>query len=115
MAEPQPLLTIDLEVGATFEPGDLPEEARRADIDLGIGSGLNAERILKFITDLNAGTLEAIRSLVLRAIGVGEVKGVKISLDGVEIGSVQSADLPELRSTITQTLDEIARHKHLQK
>jgi hypothetical protein len=114
MSESQPLLMIDLEVGTTFKPDDLREEASRSDIDFGVSSGLNADRILKFITDLNASTLEAIRSLVLRAIGVGEVKGVKISLDGVEIGSVQSADLTELRSTITQTLDELARHKRVQ-
>jgi len=111
MSDAYALLTIDIEVGTAFDATGLAEEATAADIDLGISSGLNADRILKFITDLKADTLEAIRALVLRIVGVGEVKGLKISLDGVEIGSAQTADLEALRATITQTLDDLAKHK----
>lgn len=111
MSENLPLLSVDVEVGTGFDASGLKEEALAFDIDLGVGSGLNADRILKFVTDLKAETLASIRSLVLRIVGVGEVKGLKITLDGVEIGSAQTADLAVLRSTIADTLDDLARHK----
>lgn len=107
MSEPTPTLSIDFEVGPGFPASGLAEEAERMDIDFGVSSGFNADRILKMITDLKVETLEALRSLAMRILGIGEVKGLKISLDGVEIGSTRTSDLDELRTTITETLDAL--------
>lgn len=107
-----PIISVDIEVGTGFDVAGLPEEAALADIDFGVSNGLNADRILKFITDLKADTLASLRSLLLRLLGTGEIKGLKITLNGVEVGSAQSTDLAALRQTITETLDELARHKY---
>lgn len=109
-----PIVTVELNLGSEIDMRDLTADGLAADIDVGVGSGLNADRVIKLITDLKAETIASLRSLVLRVVGVGEVKGVKISLDAVEIGSVQTADLDRLRTTINETLDELARHKKAQ-
>ncbi len=107
-----PIVSVDVAVAAGFDVSGLSAEAAQSDIDFGVSSGLNADRILKFITDLRAGTIASLRSLLLRVLGAGEIRGLKITLNGVEVGSAQSADLEVLRVTITETLDELARHKH---
>ena len=110
MSDTPGLVTVDVEVGSGFEAGSLSDDAAKADIDFGVSSGMNADRIIKLITDLKAETVEALRSLLFRIAGVGEVKGLKIRLDGVEIGSARTEDMGQLREAINETLDELARH-----
>lgn len=110
-AELSPLLTISIDLEREIDLTPFETDAASADIDLGQSSGLNADRIVELLTNLKADTLDAVRSLVLRIVGAGEVKGVKITLDGVEIRSVQTKDLDTLRTVINETLSELARNK----
>ncbi|MEE4211469.1 MAG: hypothetical protein V2I43_19660 [Parvularcula sp.] len=110
-SEEPALLVIDIDLLNGIDVGAYRQEAAATDIDMGVGSGLNADRVLQLITDLKTETLASIRALVLRIVGAEEVRGVKITLDSVEIGAVQTKDLVRLQSVITETLDELANHR----
>jgi len=76
-------------------------------VEIGLGTGFGAERVLKFFASVSKPALAQLKALAQRLTDAHRVTGVKISRDGVEIGSMHADDVQKIEQFIIRTLDRL--------
>lgn len=92
-------------------PLDADETLAAADpdqlVDVALGTGFGAERVLTFLAGLSKPAVEAVKKLVLQAVGANRVTGFKVTKDGVEVASFPVEGTEQVEVLISTTLDKL--------
>lgn len=105
MAQDETLIEIAL--SGPFEAGLIDTLPDLAEVDVGLASGFGGERILKFVLKAGPAAVAALKRLLDAALGVDRITNVKITRNGVEIGSLRAADAAAAKELILDVLDRL--------
>jgi hypothetical protein len=98
---------IEIEISGRFLLDDVPEYDA-PQVDVALASGLGGERLIRIAIGATKFVVQAKR-VALQMLNYDRITGVKITRDGVEIGSMRSQDGEQLKQLVADVLD------HLQK
>jgi limonene-1,2-epoxide hydrolase len=76
-------------------------------VEVAIGTGLGAERVVKFIATLSKPAIEALKKLVRAATKGNRVIDFKVTRSGVEIGSFPVDSKDDVQALVEAVLDKI--------
>ena len=93
---------FDLDVDAIASEID-PDQL----VDVVVGTGFGAERVLKFISELSQPSRDALRRLMDKIARPNHISNLKITKDGVEIGSFPVESTDQVLELIDATLDKL--------
>jgi hypothetical protein len=76
-------------------------------VDVAVGSGFGAERVVKFITSMSQASVDAMKGLVTNVTQPNRVTGLKITKNNVEVGSFPIERGDEVMAIIEKTMDKL--------
>jgi hypothetical protein len=80
-------------------------------VEVALGSGFGAERVLKFVSGLSKPALDLLKKLTSNALQADRVTDVVIKKDGVTIGSMRASDGEKVYAFITDVLSKLDGRK----
>jgi hypothetical protein len=98
---------IEIEIAGRFLFDDVPDyDAPK--VDVGLASGFGGERLIRIAIGATKFIGEAKR-VALQMLNYDRITGVKITRDGVEIGSMRSQDAEQLKQLVADVLDQLQK------
>src|SRR5215468_4887311 len=98
---------IEVEIYGRFLFDDVPEYDG-PEIDVALASGFGGERLIRIAVTAKKLIVQAKR-VALQMLNYDRITGVKITRDGIEIGSMRSQDTEQLKQLVADVLDKLQK------